>query len=109
MGDVDIIISCTSAPHFVVHKKNLFAITKCSLLCMLDLAVPRDIEPSVHEIKGVELYRIDDLEKIANKNIEKRLKAKENSLEILNNDVDKFIDWLDQSRVIGMIFEIQDS
>jgi glutamyl-tRNA reductase len=108
MGDVDIIISGTSAPNFVVNKDLFLQYYKNQPLYMLDLAIPRDIEPSIEGIEGIKLYRIDNLEKIAQENIEKRLLAKEKGEKILNHDVKKYINWIEEIKLIDIILSIQD-
>ncbi|EKE04027.1 MAG: hypothetical protein ACD_20C00118G0017 [uncultured bacterium] len=109
MGDIDIIISCTSAPHYVVNQEIFSQYYKNKPLCVLDLAIPRDIEPSIEELAGVALYRIDDLEKIAQENIEKRLYAKEKGEKVLIHDVRKYINWVEEAKLIDIIVSIQTS
>jgi len=70
--EVDAIISCTSAPHFVIRKEKFTQNYNNQPLIILDLAVPRDIEPSVSEISSIKLYSIDDLDKTARENAQKK-------------------------------------
>ncbi|OGH98849.1 MAG: glutamyl-tRNA reductase [Candidatus Melainabacteria bacterium GWF2_32_7] len=109
MGDVDIIVSCTSAPHFIVTKEIFSQYYRNQPICILDLAIPRDVEPDIQEMPGVELYRIDDLEKIAQENIEKRLSAKEKGEKILNHDIRKYINWVEEAKLIDIIVSIQNN
>ena len=67
----DIIITSTGAPHYVVTKEN----TKLMMdkrqgkpLILIDIAVPRDVDPAVTEISNVTLYNIDDLENVVDLN-----------------------------------------
>lgn len=106
---VDIIISCTSAPHFVLSQKKFAKTSKNKPLYLLDLAIPRDIDPTISQIKGVELYRLDDLEKIAKDNIKKRLKVKKEAEKILIEDMNKFIEWTYETMVTDAITAIQDT
>jgi len=67
-GQVDIIISSTSAPHYVIDRqklKPLQAARQHRPLLLVDIAVPRDIEPEVNFMEDVYLYNIDDLQTIA--------------------------------------------
>jgi len=67
LGDLDILISSTSAPHIVLHAETIaHALTRrpARPLCLIDLAVPRDIDPAAGEIPGVHLYNIDHLRDI---------------------------------------------
>ncbi len=65
---IDIIISSTSAPHYVIDRKKLEPLQQLRLhrpLLLVDIAVPRDIEPEVNFLEDVYLYNIDDLQAIA--------------------------------------------
>jgi glutamyl-tRNA reductase len=65
---IDIIISSTSAPHYVLDRKKLEPLQRLRQhrpLLLVDIAVPRDIEPEVNFLEDVYLYNIDDLQSIA--------------------------------------------
>lgn len=91
--DVDIIISSTSAPHFVIHKKEFIDNYNGKSICILDLAVPRDVEPDIAAIDGVSLYVIDDIEKIAKENENKRIREFDRGMALIREDVSKYLDW----------------
>ena len=74
-NDVDIVVTSTGAPHYVVKpwETQLFMSRRQNKpLVVIDIAVPRDVDPDVAEIKGVELYNIDDLEAVVEDNIKER-------------------------------------
>lgn len=73
---VDVVITCTSAPHYVLYKEKFAKVYKNRPLFILDLAVPRDVEQSIDEFENVRLYRLDDLDKIAQENTQKGLPQK---------------------------------
>jgi len=106
MKGVDAVISCTSAPHFVVNKEKFIQYCQNKPLCILDLAVPRDVDPDIRELDCVELYKIDDLEKIAQENTEKRFALKKKGEEIIVNNVRKYISWIEESSLIDVIMSI---
>ncbi|MCX8156923.1 MAG: glutamyl-tRNA reductase [Verrucomicrobiae bacterium] len=65
---VDIVISSTAAPHYILDRAKLaplMALRENQPLLLIDLAVPRDIEPEVNFLENVYLYNIDDLQEIA--------------------------------------------
>ncbi len=67
-ANIDIVISSTSAPHYVLDRKKLQPLMKLRKnrpLLLIDIAVPRDIEPEVNFLENVYLYNIDDLQQIA--------------------------------------------
>jgi len=72
---VDIVISSTSAPHYILDRLKLEPLMKARrhrALLMIDLAVPRDIEPEVNFLENIYLYNIDDLQTIADDYLKQR-------------------------------------
>lgn len=72
---VDVIISSTSTPDFVIdvpRLEPLMVSRKKRTLLLIDLAVPRDIDPEVTELPGVFLYNVDDLQMIASHHLQQR-------------------------------------
>lgn len=72
---VDIVISSTSAPHYVLDRVKLEPLMhrrKNRALLLIDIAVPRDIEPEVNFLENVYLYNIDDLQAIADDYLKQR-------------------------------------
>jgi len=72
---IDIVISSTSAPHYILDRAKLEPLMKlrrnCPLL-LIDIAVPRDIEPEINFMENVFLYNIDDLQTIADNYLKQR-------------------------------------
>lgn len=82
----DIIIGSTAAPGALLTKKMLAATMRArpeQPLFLIDLAMPRDIEPAVEELENVYLYNLDDLSKIANENLAARRSEIERARRIL--------------------------
>jgi glutamyl-tRNA reductase len=72
---IDIAISSTSAPHYVITRQKLEPLMKLRRnrpLLLIDIAVPRDIDPEVNQMNGVYLYNVDDLQTIANDYLQQR-------------------------------------
>jgi glutamyl-tRNA reductase len=72
---IDIVISSTSAPHYVLDRTRLtplMRLRKNQPLLLIDIAVPRDIEPEVNFLENVYLYNIDDLQAIADDYLKQR-------------------------------------
>jgi glutamyl-tRNA reductase len=72
---IDIVISSTSAPHHVLDRTKLAPLMKLRRnrpLLLIDIAVPRDIEPEVNFLENVYLYNIDDLQAIADDYLKQR-------------------------------------
>lgn len=91
--EVDIVISSTSAPHYILRKKDIIPIInkrKDKFLFLIDLGVPRNIEQSISEIDNVYLYNIDDLHKISETNLQERLKEAYKAEEIIIKETGSF-------------------
>ena len=74
-ADVDIVISSTSAPHYVLDRAKLEPLMRARRnrpLLLIDIAVPRDIDPQVNFLDNVYLYNIDDLQAIADDYLKQR-------------------------------------
>ncbi|MBM3838642.1 MAG: glutamyl-tRNA reductase [Verrucomicrobia bacterium] len=72
---IDIAISSTSAPHYILDRAKLVPLMKRRRnrpLLLIDIAVPRDIEPEVNVLENVYLYNIDDLQAIADDSLKQR-------------------------------------
>ena len=94
--NVDIIISSTSAPHYVLTQEKLSALLRRRgrrPRFLIDLAVPRDFEPSINLLDDVFLYDIDDLQSIAHAHLRERQTEITRSMEILKPHVDRYMEW----------------
>jgi glutamyl-tRNA reductase len=94
--DADIMISSTSAPHFLLTREKLEALLQKRgrrPLFLIDLAVPRDFEPSINLLDDVFLYDIDDLQSIAQTHLRERQTEITRSLEILQPHVARYMEW----------------
>ncbi|HEY8890032.1 MAG TPA: glutamyl-tRNA reductase [Clostridium sp.] len=88
-ANVDCVISCTSAPHTVIHLNEL---PNKSLL-LFDLAVPRDIEQEVNENPLYEVYDIDMLGDIHDINYKRRKSSMKNNRFIVDKAIKEYIEW----------------
>lgn len=93
LNDVDIVISATASPHIVVKHENMPTID--NKLYMMDIALPRDIDPEINYIKNIEVYDIDDLKEIQNKNDKKRKELASIGYKTIEAKSKEFYDWLD--------------
>ncbi|MGB9793399.1 MAG: glutamyl-tRNA reductase, partial [Desulfofundulus sp.] len=107
----DIVIACTSATHFVVSAEKVRSVVgdrRERPLFIIDIAVPRDVEPSVAEIPGVYLYDIDDLERVVSESLEERKKAAVAAEKIVSDAVKDFLKWLNTLTVLPTIKALKD-
>jgi glutamyl-tRNA reductase len=73
----------------------------------IDIAVPRDIEPSVNEIDNCYVYDIDDLQQVVTANMAERAKEAERAHEIVREEVAEFLLWIDQLEVAPTIVALR--
>jgi len=98
LGDADILISSTAAPHAIVTRQKLAATMNQRPdrpLFIIDLAVPRDVEPGVNELDGVYLYDIDSLQAVAQQGIETRRREIAVCEALIERHVAEFVQWLE--------------
>jgi glutamyl-tRNA reductase len=96
LGSADIVITATGSPRPIVTRAQLEAVKgrrRGSPLFIIDVAVPRDVDPDVGEIEQVFLYNIDDLQTIVQENLSRRVAEIERAESIVNEEVTKFMAW----------------
>jgi glutamyl-tRNA reductase len=93
----DIVICSTGAPNYVVTKADMQEILKerkQKPVFLIDISVPRNIDPAINELDNVYLYDIDDLQGVVDSNILERKKEAEKAEKIIDEEVEKFQKWL---------------
>ncbi len=91
MSEVDIVVTSTGAPHYVVRPwetQQTMARRHGRPLVFIDIAVPRDVDPDVAQIKGVKLYNIDDLKAVVEDNIKRRSEEALQAADIIEEEVE---------------------
>jgi glutamyl-tRNA reductase len=99
---IDIVISSTSAPHYVLDRARLeplMALRGQAPLLLVDIAVPRDIDPEVNFLDNVYLYNVDDLQAIADDYLKQRREELTKCYEVIR---DKAAGLLGARRPTGM-------
>lgn len=92
LASADIVISATGSTLPLVTK-SMINVRKKPIF-IVDIAVPRDVEKSVQEIEGVQLYSIDDLKSIIQQNMRGREHAAEKAREVIKQRTEDFMTWL---------------
>jgi glutamyl-tRNA reductase len=98
--DLDILVSSTAAPHPLVTVEKLSPILRGRRdrpLFIIDLAMPRDVEPEVHRLDGVYVYDLDSLRVIADRTLETRKLEAERCESLIEKYVTDFQAWLDRN------------
>ncbi len=102
----DIVVSSTGAPHQIIGREELEFVAASRMgrpLVMIDLAVPRDIAPSVRDCPGIALHDMDDLQAEVARNLSGRQAEAEEALVIVREEVARFGEWLDSLDVVPTI------
>lgn len=97
VGKMDIVICSTAAPHPVVRAETLrpmVAARRDRPLLLVDIAVPRDVEPAVGDLENVCLFTIDDLQSIVEGNLAGRAGEVEAAEAIVAEEAAKLVEWL---------------
>ncbi len=110
MSQVDVVISGTGAPGLVVRREDVAAAQserRHRPLFLIDIAVPRDIEPEVGKVKGVFLYDLDDLRSVSDANLRERQKEAAQAEAILDEEVNAFLEWRRSLDVVPLLVELR--
>jgi glutamyl-tRNA reductase len=94
LAEADIVISCTASPAPLVTKhavETAFRARRRRPIFMVDMAVPRDIEPSVADLEDVYLFSIDDLEQLVDENRQQRELAASEARQVVTQEVTRFL------------------
>ena len=107
----DIVISSTGAEGHVVTKEDIQVISKQRNrrpLFMIDIAVPRDLDPRINDLENVFLYDIDDLQGIVEANLQERAREAEKIGLMIGEEMAAFKSWLNTLGVVPLISALRD-
>ncbi len=106
LAEADVVISSTGARAPILTKSMMKKVMKARRyrsIVLIDIAVPRDVEPDVNELDGAYVYDIDDLEKIVAANLADRAKAAEQAVKIVEHEAGQFEHWMRSQGVVPTI------
>ena len=109
--DVDIILTSSGAPHFILTRDQMraaMARRRNRPMFLIDIAVPRNIDPAVNDLEGVFLYDIDDLSKVVDTNVKGRLQTATEAEKIIGEEVESMMRRLKAREVAPTIVTLQD-
>ena len=97
LADVDVLLCSTASPRPVVTMDRVrpaFKHRRHQPLCILDIAMPRDVEPEIGTLDNVYLYDLDDLQAVVAANVERRMTELPTAEELIVGEVERYWDWL---------------
>jgi glutamyl-tRNA reductase len=109
----DIVISGTAAPGTVIRSEDVESARVARRgrnqrpLFLVDIAVPRDIEPSVRRLEGVFLYDLDDLKSVAEANLRLRRREAAAAEALVDAEIGEFLEWQKSLDVVPLLVELR--
>jgi glutamyl-tRNA reductase len=110
LPEVDILIASSGAPHYILHKEEMhrvIAARRNRPMFLIDIAVPRNIEPAVNDLDNVFLYDIDDLQEVVEANLRERRKEAERAEALVAEEVEHMMARLKVAEVTPTIVGLQ--
>lgn len=110
LKDVDIVISSTGAPGFVITPdkvRSAIKLRRNNPMFFIDIAVPRDIDPKVNELDNVFVYDIDDLQNVVDSNLAERKKEAEKAELIIDEELENFLGWVRSLQVKPLLVTLR--
>jgi glutamyl-tRNA reductase len=106
----DIVISGTGAPGIVIRAEDVQAASagrRRRPLFLIDIAVPRDVDPEAARLPGVFLYDLDDLKSVSEANLRERQKEAAAAETLVEREVQAFLDWRRSLDVVPLLVELR--
>lgn len=107
----DIVISSTSSQEFIITKpmmQDIMKLRKNKSLVLIDIAVPRDIDPEVNDINLIFNYDVDDLKGLVDANLAERERAAQVIYTMIDKQVISFVDWINMLGVVPVITALRE-
>ena len=112
LAEFDLVFSATSAQQPIIDfdmTEHALKTRKMKPMVMIDLAVPRDIDASIHSLEDVFLYTVDDLKSVIVENMNKRKSTLEEADRIIDAEVSLFVQWLKRLQYHALLREFRES
>ena len=111
LPEMDILIASSGAPFYILRKdqaKKVIEARRNRPMFLIDIAVPRNIDPAVNELDNVFLYDIDDLQRVVDRNVSSRNQIATQAEEIISEEVDRMMSRLKAREIAPTIVSLQE-
>jgi glutamyl-tRNA reductase len=111
LPEADIVITSSGAPHYILTKANVRAAIEARRsqpMFLIDIAVPRNIDPAVNDLEHAFLYDIDDLQRIVDRNLTNRREVAQEAEQIISQEVERLQGRLRARDVTPTIVSLQE-
>ena len=108
----DIVITSTGAPHFIITKplaEQVIRNRRNKPVFFIDIAVPRDVDPTVNDVDNVFVYDIDDLQQVIDANMKERMKEAGRAEEIVDREVRAFCTRMQSREIAPTIVQLRET
>ena len=110
LAEADILISSTGAPDLILRREEMAPVMRQRYhrpIFLIDIAVPRDLDPGLNDLDNIYLYDIDDLQQVVEGNRQERRKEADRAESIVDEETIKFLQWLDKMELTPTIIELR--
>jgi glutamyl-tRNA reductase len=111
LAEIDILLTSSAAPHYILTREQMRGVIsrrRNRPMFLIDIAVPRNIEPGVNQLDNVFLYDIDDLDRVVKSNLQARKNVAEQAEEIIAEEVERMVLRLKTREVTPTIISLQE-
>jgi glutamyl-tRNA reductase len=111
LATVDVVLTSTAAPHVVIDPamvRGALEQRPARPLLLIDLAVPRDIDPRVAQVAGAHVYDIDDLQEVVSTNVQRRREELVAVQRIVQEELPRFTSWLQARTVVPTLNRLRE-
>ena len=111
LPEIDILLTSSGAPHYILTREQMRGVIsrrRNRPMFLIDIAVPRNIEPSVNQLDNVFLYDIDDLDRVVKSNLQARQNVAQQAEEIITEEVERMVLRLKTREVTPTIVSLQE-
>ena len=111
LATADIVVSATNSPHHIVERDELSQVMSSREgrpLLLVDIAVPRDIDPACRELGGVSLHDVDDVQQMVERNASGREAEAKRAERILDAELGRFESWLASLEVVPTVASLRE-
>jgi glutamyl-tRNA reductase len=111
LTEADIVVACTASPHQIVGHEELALVVDergGRPLLLIDIAVPRDIDPAVRGLPGITLYDMDDLQHAVARNMSGREAEAVKAARLIEVEVERFVQWVGSLEIVPTIAALRE-
>jgi len=110
LAEADAVITATGAPHLILYANDMEHVVEKrneKPFVLVDIAVPRDIDPSIDRLPGAQVYDIDDLQNVVDENVAQRRAAVPDVEAIVDEESTRYLSWLNERSITPVIRDLR--